>query len=164
MTAPAPTHSVLPTAIPGVAVQQLRTFADDRGFFREIIRASSPEFTGGFGQLSHSEVFPGVLKAWHAHRVQHQWTYVAHGTLLVALADTRAGSPTQGKVASFLAGRNAEAQLYGFPPGVLHGYLNVGQTAQVIYVTSGQYDLADEVRVDPYDPSVPFDWRASRAR
>lgn len=162
MTASASQHLVQPADIEGVSIMPLRTHTDERGFFREIARATDSAFTGGFGQLSHSEVLPGVLKAWHAHRVQYQWTYVALGTLMVALADTRPDSRTKGKVAAFPVGRNAPTLMYGFPAGVLHGYVNTGDTAQVIYVTSGQYDLSDEVRVDPYDPTVPFDWRALR--
>lgn len=159
MTKPLPALD-LAAGIGGVTIIPLCTHADERGFFREVIRASDARFAGGFGQLSHSEVFPGVLKAWHSHRLQHQWTYVVSGTLLVALVDVREGSPTRGRCTSFLAGANAGAFAYGFPPGILHGYRNMGGTAQVLYLTSGQYDPDDEVRIGPFDPTVPFDWRA----
>jgi dTDP-4-dehydrorhamnose 3,5-epimerase len=148
--------------IAGVVFRDLVTHADDRGFFREIVRATDPAFDAGFGQLSHSLVYPGIVKAWHAHRVQTQWTYVAAGLLHVVLHDARKDSPTAGDTGEWLVGEHQPSRVYMFPPGVLHGYRCVAGPAHVIYVTSGVYDLDDEVRVAADDPSVPFDWRRER--
>ena len=144
--------------IEDVAIKELVTHTDNRGFFREIIRANDDFFYAGFGQLSHSLVYSGIIKAWHAHKVQSQWTYVATGTLKVALHDMRKDSQTYQKTMEFFVGENAEASVYLFPPGVVHGYKCIEGPANVIYVTSGQYDLKDEVRI-PYDnPEIRFDW------
>ena len=80
--------------IDGVTVQQLARHADDRGYFEELIRVTDSFFSEGFGQLSHSKMFPGVVKAWHIHKTQIDWWYVASGRLRVALHDLREGSPT----------------------------------------------------------------------
>jgi len=61
--------------IEGVMTKELTTHADERGFFREIIRITDDFFAEGFGQLSHSLMYPGVSKAWHIHKTQ-----VAGGT------------------------------------------------------------------------------------
>src|SRR5512137_1222238 len=108
--------------IDGVIHKQLATHADERGFFRELIRVTDDFFSAGFGQLSHSLVYPGIIKAWHAHKVQTQWTYVATGLLQVVLHDNRPGSRTFRETMEFLAGDNQPASLYSLPPGVLHGY------------------------------------------
>ena len=50
--------------IEGVEVKELLTHADERGFFREIIRETDP-FFGHFGQWSHSLMYAGSAKAWH---------------------------------------------------------------------------------------------------
>jgi len=52
--------------IEGVVIKQLVTNADERGFFREIIRETD-DFFGQFGQWSHSLMYPGTAKAWHIH-------------------------------------------------------------------------------------------------
>jgi len=146
--------------IQGVIFQNLLTHTDERGFFREVIRVSDPFFANGFGQLSHSLVNTGVLKAWHAHRWQTQWNYVVSGLIAVALHDTRPESPTFGETMEFLAGEAQQAVCYMFPPGVAHGYRCLEGPMQIIYVTSGTYDLEDEVRIPHDDPNIGFDWNA----
>jgi len=144
--------------IKGVEFKELTTHVDERGFFREIIRATDGFFKDGFGQLSHSLVYPGIVKAWHAHNRQTQWNYVASGLLKVVLYDNRTDSHTYGEIMEFLVGDNQQSRAYSFPPGVLHGYRCMGGPANVIYVTSGTYDLSDEIRVSHDDLSDVYDW------
>ena len=49
--------------IEGVVFKDLVTNTDERGFFREIIRVTDDFFAEGFGQCSHSLVYPGITKA-----------------------------------------------------------------------------------------------------
>ena len=63
--------------IEGAVIKELVTHADERGFFRELIRVMDHSFAAGFGQWSHSLVHPGVAKAWHIHSRQMDWWYVA---------------------------------------------------------------------------------------
>jgi dTDP-4-dehydrorhamnose 3,5-epimerase len=55
--------------IEGVVAKELKTYSDERGFFRELIRVTDGFFEEGFGQWSHSLMFDGVIKAWHLHRI-----------------------------------------------------------------------------------------------
>jgi dTDP-4-dehydrorhamnose 3,5-epimerase len=146
--------------IDGVVIKKLVTHSDERGFFRELIRATDPFFTSGFGQLSHSLVETGVIKAWHYHKKQTQWNYPAAGLLQVVLHDARPESPTFGKQMKFLCGDGQPEQVYAFPPGVLHGYKVLKGPVHMLYVTSGTYDLNDEGRLPPDDPFVDYDWTA----
>jgi len=141
-----------------VFVKELITHSDERGFFREIIRVDDDFFKDGFGQLSHSLVHKGVIKAWHGHRSQAQWNYVISGLIQVALHDYRPDSKTFGETMTFLAGENQPAQVYYFPPGVLHGYKCLIGPMNIIYVTSGVYDLSDEVRIGHDDPGIGYNW------
>jgi dTDP-4-dehydrorhamnose 3,5-epimerase len=144
--------------IDGVSFKQLVTHTDERGFFRELIRKTDDFFGPGFGQLSHSLVFTGVIKAWHAHKYQYQWNYVLSGLAKVILYDLRPESATRGEMMEFLAGDNQPAQVYCFPPGVVHGYKCIQGPMHILYVTSGTYDLEDEVRL-PFDSSeIGYDW------
>lgn len=144
--------------IHGVKFKDLVTHADERGFFREIIRVTDDLFFEGFGQLSHSLVHAGVIKAWHAHRQQTQWNYVAAGLIRVALHDTRATSPTYRETMEFLIGDHQPVRAYAFPPGVAHGYRCVHGPMHIIYITSGTYDPSDEVRLPYDDPAIGFQW------
>jgi dTDP-4-dehydrorhamnose 3,5-epimerase len=149
--------------IADVIIKHLVTHLDERGFFREIIRVTDDFFREGFGQLSHSLVYPGVIKAWHAHKIQGQWNYVVCGLIKVALHDSRPDSPTFRETMEFFAGDNQSAQVYYFPPGVLHGYKCISGPMHIIYVTSGVYDLTDEIRLPYNDPEICYDWLKSTA-
>lgn len=146
--------------IEGVQLKTLVTHPDARGFFRELIRVTDPFFAAGFGQLSHSLVQVGVVKAWHYHVRQTQWNYPATGLLQIVLVDARPDSPTNGERMEFLCGEGQPEQVYAFPPGVLHGYKVLQGPAHMIYVTSGVYDPDEEGRLPADAASVGYDWNS----
>jgi dTDP-4-dehydrorhamnose 3,5-epimerase len=137
--------------IEGVTIIELTTHEDERGFFREVVRFPE-QFKGvPVGQVSHSLVMEGVVKAWHGHVYQSQWNYLVSGQIKIALYDNREDSETYKETLEFTAGGTVNPQSYFFPPGVLHGYKCIQGPMQIIYVTSGMYDLEDEVRASSSD-------------
>jgi dTDP-4-dehydrorhamnose 3,5-epimerase len=144
--------------IDGVVIKELKTFSDERGFFRELIRADDEFFSEGFGQWSHSLMLDGVIKAWHLHRIQIDWWYVVSGVLRVGLCDMRAHSPTHMEVMDFLMGDLQPAQVVKVPPGVAHGCKTVQGPIHLFYVTSHVYNPDDELRLPYDDPSIDLDW------
>jgi dTDP-4-dehydrorhamnose 3,5-epimerase len=149
----------MPT-IQGVELKPLVTHPDERGFFREVIRVSDDFFKEGFGQWSHSLMYPGVAKAWHIHPHQIDWWYVPIGTLKVALNDRREGSPTFGTTMELFLGDSAPAAVLKIPPGVAHGCKAIGGSSHLFYVTSRIYDPKEEERIAHDDPSIGYDWLA----
>ncbi len=148
------------TTIDGVELKPLVTHADERGFFREVIRVTDDFFKEGFGQWSHSLMHPGVAKAWHIHPHQIDWWYVPIGTLKVVLHDRREDSPTRGKTMELFLGENAQAAVLKIPPGVAHGCKAIGGVSHLFYVTSRTYDPKEEGRIAHDDPSIGYDWLA----
>ena len=144
--------------IDGVLIKNLVTHCDERGFFREIIRLTDEFFADGFGQFSHSVVYPGIIEAWHAHEIQTQWTYVACGVLKVVIHDNRPDSPTYRDTIEMMMGDNQSEIVYSLPPGVIHGYRCISGPAHVFYVTSGEYDPEEEIRISHDDPAIGYDW------
>ena len=144
--------------IDGVAIKELVTYPDERGFFRELIRVTDDFFTEGFGQLSHSLMYTGVAKAWHIHKVQIDWWYVGSGVLKVALYDARPTSATARELMTILMGDNQPARILRIPPGVAHGCKCISGPANLFYVTSRIYDPADEGRIPYNDTSIGYDW------
>jgi len=144
--------------IDGVKIIELTTHGDERGFFREIFRFPK-QFDGlSVGQLSHSQVKEGIVKAWHGHVYQSQWNYVVSGQIKVELYDNREGSQTFQEKMKFGAGEGGEPVAYFFPPGVLHGYKCIKGPMQIIYLTSEVYDLEDEVRKTNKDLNIVYTW------
>jgi len=144
--------------IEGVIIKELKTNADDRGFFRELIRVSDDFFAEGFGQWSHSLMFDGVIKAWHLHRIQTDCWYVVSGVLRVGLCDMRPDSQTYKTVIDLLMGDLQAAQVLKIPPGVAHGCKTIQGPVNLFYVTSHVYNPDDEIRLPYNDPEIDFDW------
>lgn len=144
--------------IDGVIINNLKTHSDERGFFREIFRFSKNFDNIPIGQISHSFVKDGVIKAWHGHVNQHQWNYVVSGQIKVVLIDNRRDSITYKNKIEFIAGENLNPIAYYFPPGVLHGYKCIIGPLQIIYVTSSEYDVKDEIRILPDNFKDIYNW------
>jgi dTDP-4-dehydrorhamnose 3,5-epimerase len=144
--------------IEGVIFKELITHADERGFFREIIRSTDDFFAEGFGQWSHSLMYTGVAKAWHIHQNQVDWWYVAGGVLKVALHDTRPDSSSYKETMELFMGENQKSGVIRIPPGVAHGCKCINGPTQLFYITSNVYNTEDEGRIPHADMEIGYDW------
>lgn len=147
--------------IAGVLVKHLVRHPDERGYFEEMIRASDGFFAEGFGQVSHSHMITGVVKAWHVHKTQVDWWYVVRGKIKVALYDSRETSKTYKEVNEFILGEmEPDNKIIKVPAGVAHGLKVIEGPADLVYVTSGIYNKDEEGRIPYNDPSIGYDWVA----
>jgi dTDP-4-dehydrorhamnose 3,5-epimerase len=145
--------------IDGAGVRRAKVLPDERGRLGEIMRADEAWFEK-FGQVYFTTTYPGVVKAWHYHKKQTDHFYVIKGTVKVALYDQRKGSSTEGIVNEVYAGEHCPC-LVRIPPGVMHGWMCVGQSeAYIVNVVSEPYNYTDpdEFRVDPHDNDIPYEW------
>ena len=146
--------------IEGVRLKELKPIPDERGRVMEILRADDELFEK-FGQVYMTTAYPGVVKAWHYHKVQTDNMTVIKGMMKVVLYDARKDSPTNGQVNEFFLG-DYNFKLIQIPKMVYHGFKCIGQEeAIVINVPTQPYNYAhpDEYRVDPYQNEIPYDWR-----
>lgn len=143
---------IKPSLIPDVELKQLQTNVDERGYFREIIRQSDSFFSEGFAQWSHSYKHEGYYtEQFHIHQYQIDWWYVPVGIIKVVLYDTRVNDNVFHK---FLLPQGQMSQeVLRIPPGVAHGFKVLQGPAHLMYITSREYNPADEGRID-----LPFDW------
>lgn len=145
--------------IDGVAIKELVRHPDERGYFEEIIRSSDDFFKEGFAQLSHSHMLAGVVKAWHIHKTQIDWWFIAGGVVKAALYDTRKESKTFRELNEFTLGGHEEPnRVIKIPAGVAHGLKVIEGPADLIYVTSGIYSRDEEGRIEYNDPNIGYDW------
>ena len=145
--------------IKDVFVKKLVKHTDDRGFFVEILR-DDDKLLKKFGQSSMSMSYPGVIKAFHYHKIQDDLWFFPSGNAQVVLHDMRENSETKGETNVFYMGENNPILLY-IPVGVAHGYRVLGNTpAAIVYFTTESYDpkAPDEFRIDWNDPAIGFSW------
>jgi dTDP-4-dehydrorhamnose 3,5-epimerase len=145
--------------IEGVRFKKLTVIPDERGRLMEMLRRDDEMFLG-FGQAYLTTAYPGVVKGWHYHRVQHDHFIVVKGMMKIVLFDAREDSPTHGVVNEFFMGDH-NPLLLQIPPLVYHGFKCISeQEALVINLPTEPYrhDDPDEYRAAPDDPSIPYDW------
>lgn len=145
--------------IHGVHFKQLKVNADERGYLMEILREDDEIFER-FGQVYVSLNYPGVVRAWHYHKLQNDFFAVVKGMIKVALYDARDDSPTRGVVQEVFLGERNNVVLK-IPVGVLHGYKTIGyEPSLLLNFPTKTYDRAqpDEYRLPWNTEEIPYDW------
>ena len=145
--------------IQGVRTKMLKAIPDERGRVMEILRSDDDLFLK-FGQVYITSAFPGVVKAWHYHKIQTDHFCVIHGMMKVVLFDSRENSPTHGLVNEFHCGV-LQPMLIQIPPLVLHGFKATSEHEAILVNTvTDPYNAKtpDEYRLPPHSKDVPYDW------
>ncbi|MEV5361144.1 dTDP-4-dehydrorhamnose 3,5-epimerase [Micrococcus luteus] len=152
--------------LPGVAVLTPEPFRDDRGFFTRTFDATifddwtgEPGKSASFVQDSQSRSGRAVLRGLHgrAGRGEAKLVRCAHGAVLDVLVDARPDSPTFGEHESFTLDDNDFRHLY-VPPGLLHGFQVLTETADVCYRIDRPHDPTEDVAVRHDDPELAIAW------
>jgi dTDP-4-dehydrorhamnose 3,5-epimerase len=141
-----------------VAIKKLVRHPDERGYFEEVIRNTDEFFKDGFGQLSHTFMEHGVVKAWHVHESQVDWWFCVTGKIKAVLYDTRKDSPTYKKVDEYILGTEPDNIVVKIPAGVAHGMKVLEGPCHFVYATSKVYNPEEEGRISYTDPDIGYDW------
>jgi len=145
--------------IDGVTVRNLRLISDERGRLMEMLRADDKEFSK-FGQVYVTTAYPGVVKAWHCHKLQDDNMTALSGMVKLVLYDDRDDSPTRGVVNEFFIGDHNHILLH-IPRFVWHGFKCISdREAMIVNVVTEcyNYDNPDEYRKPPHGSDIPYDW------
>lgn len=145
--------------IKDVQIKKLVKHCDDRGFFSEIFAADDPFFSQ-IKQTSYTETYPGVIKAFHFHKLQDDIWFVAKGMAQVVLHDLREDSETKGKTQIIYAGEDNPVLIF-IPKEVAHGYRVLGSDKVCLfYHTTKRYNAKepDEYRMPFNSKEINFDW------
>ena len=142
----------------GVQMVPLRRIPDERGMVMHMLRNDDPHFTE-FGEIYFSVVYPGVIKGWHLHSRMTINYAVVDGSIKLVLYDQRKSSPTYQRIQEIVFGQ-VNYQLVRVPPGVVNGFPAVGgQRALVANCADIPHDPNEITRIDPFTPTIPYDWR-----
>lgn len=139
--------------LPGVRVEALPVFKDDRGSLHELFRTD--EIPARFKPLMacSSWSHPGVTRGPHQHVGQDDYfTFAGPSNFTVYLWDDRPGAAGAAKGWLIHTGEQAPSRVH-VPRGVVHAYRNTGNACGlVVTVTSllfkgeGRRDPVDEIR------------------
>ena len=146
--------------INGVQIKKLVKHSDDRGFFMEVLKDDDPFFKD-IKQTSYSETYPGVIRAFHYHKKQEDFFFIAKGNAQIVLYDLRKNSKTRGKTQVIFAGEDNPI-VVRIPIMVAHGYKALGnKTVGLFYHTSKSYNPnnLDEYTLPYNSKKINFDWK-----
>jgi dTDP-4-dehydrorhamnose 3,5-epimerase len=152
-----------PLSIPDIILVEVRTFADSRGYNRELFKAS--EFEGSslprvFAQANYSHSVRGVLRGLHYQkhpRAQGKLVSVLHGEIFDVAVDIRTGSPSWGRWAGATLSAANGCMLY-VPPGFAHGFCALSDEADVLYQVTAEWDAGLEAGIVWNDPDIGIRW------
>jgi dTDP-4-dehydrorhamnose 3,5-epimerase len=143
--------------IDGVQVIPLKTFLDERGMVRHMMRCTDPHFTG-FGEIYFSVIFPGAIKGWHVHRKMELNYAVISGNIKLVLYDDRKNSPTYGQLQEIFIGEDNYV-LVKIPPHVVNGFKAIGNEKAIVANCSDIPHDPDEIeRFSPFDERIGYNW------
>lgn len=147
-----------PTEIEGVLRRQLPAHSDERGYLRELWRASwSPAAAGGpFAQANLSHSAAGVLRGLHFHLRQDDLWIVVRGRAYVAVVDLRARLAGAGDTPALTMELAAGDAIY-IPDGVAHGFWAL-EELDLLYLVTNEYDGSDELGFAWNDPAAAIAW------
>jgi dTDP-4-dehydrorhamnose 3,5-epimerase len=154
---------VVPTALPGVLVIEPVVHRDPRGFLLETYHAEKYRAAGigaSFVQDNHSRSAARTLRGLHAQvgaRPQGKLVRVLQGEIFDVAVDVRRGSPSFGRWVGVRVSSEDFRQLW-VPPGFLHGFCVLGDTAEVAYKCTEPWDAAAEISVRWNDPEIGIGW------
>jgi dTDP-4-dehydrorhamnose 3,5-epimerase len=139
--------------LPGIVVKPLKRFADERGFFTEIMRGDWVEvFQEGIVQANMSYSYPGMVRAWHRHeRGQVDHFLAVKGALKICAYDDETREIDE------IVSSVEVPQVVRIPGHYWHGFKAVGnEPAVLVYFVNRLYDYSDpdEIRRPWNDPMI----------
>jgi dTDP-4-dehydrorhamnose 3,5-epimerase len=138
--------------LPGIFIKPLKRFADERGFFTEIMRSDwTDTFQDELCQANMSISYPGIVRAWHRHeRGQVDHFLVLRGALKICAYDDESHELDE------IISSGENPQVIRMPGHYWHGFRVVGnELAMLVYFVNRLYDYKDpdEIR-RPWDDST----------
>jgi dTDP-4-dehydrorhamnose 3,5-epimerase len=151
------------TSLAGVLLFVPTPHRDDRGLFTRTfdveVAAAHGIDASTFLQDSQSRSHLGVLRGLHGRlgRGEAKLVRCAHGAVHDVLVDTRPGSATFGQHEVFRLDDTEFRHLY-VPPGMLHGFQALTDTADVCYRIDRPHEPSEDVSVRFDDPDLDIEW------
>ena len=150
--------------IEGVRYRFARPVSHHHGHLTEVFRTDWGLTEAALVQVTLTLTFPGRVRAWGLHRFTIDRLFAATGSLLIVCYDARRGSRTFGHINEFMFGGRNQG-LVVIPPGVYHGWQNIGDDEATIVSMPSRlydYDAPDRWEVLWDSPeaqtTIPYKW------
>jgi dTDP-4-dehydrorhamnose 3,5-epimerase len=148
--------------VPGVVIVEPEVHLDERGFLLESYHTAKYREGGidaTFVQDNHSSSLKSTLRGLHGQspHPQGKLVRVLEGEIFDVVVDVRRGSPAYGKFVTAILSSESFRQLYA-PPGLVHGFVVLSETAQVEYKCTDFYHPKSGFSIAWNDPELGIPW------
>jgi dTDP-4-dehydrorhamnose 3,5-epimerase len=149
--------------IPEILLIEPKVFRDARGVFMETYKCSDFIQHGireNFLQDNYSRSSGGVLRGLHYQKdpyAQGKLIQCLRGRIFDVAVDMRKNSPTFGRWVSAELSEENGFMLY-VPPGFAHGFIVLGESADVLYKCTREYSPENDRGIIWNDPEVNILW------
>jgi dTDP-4-dehydrorhamnose 3,5-epimerase len=146
------------TKFEGLKILNDKSFADKRGYFREILKEnyfSKKNFV--FWCISTSK--KNVVRGLHTQRKKHQEKYVSviKGKIFDVVVDLRKNSKTFGKKFSVVLSEKNSKSLF-IPAGFAHGFCGLEKENIVLYGLTNYRSKKNEIGILWNDKDLKIKW------
>ncbi|MCP5463720.1 MAG: dTDP-4-dehydrorhamnose 3,5-epimerase [Deltaproteobacteria bacterium] len=153
---------IIKSKIKDLVIIEPRVFPDGRGCFFESYQKQRYQDAGikeAFVQDNVSCSTKGVLRGLHAQNpsAQGKLVSVLQGEVFDVAVDVRQGSATFGQWEGVTLNHENKMQFY-VPPGFLHGFCVLSETAIFSYKCTDYYNKEAEFGVIWNDPDIGIQW------
>jgi dTDP-4-dehydrorhamnose 3,5-epimerase len=147
--------------IDGLDFKVLTTYIDPRGELTELAR--NDWFDAPIQQAYITSAYPGIIKAWHLHKIQTDRMVCIKGIIYFGFCEefntNEDGEVVVNQIIDGLVVRAERPVLITIKPNIWHGFKNIGREDAVILNCPDRlynYDDPDEYRMQL--DRVNFDW------
>lgn len=158
-----PIERIIPTELPEVVLVEPKVFGDKRGFFFESFSVRDYEAVVGgleFVQDNHSRSTGNVLRGLHYQVEPHpqgKLVRCSSGAVFDVAVDIRRSSPRFGRWTGHELSEENRLQLW-IPPGFAHGFVALGDGAELLYKTTDYYSSECDRSIRWDDPEIGVEW------
>ena len=141
----------------GLILIKNKSFQDNRGYFREMVRENKINKRFPFQVMSFSK--KNVVRGIHiqTNKSQGKLITVIKGKIFDVAVDLRSKSKTFGKYFSCKLSSEDANSIY-IPPGFGHGFQALSNENYVVYSCTHYRDKFSEKSVNPNDVSLKIKW------
>tara|TARA_X000000368_G_C22839132_1_gene626818 strand:- start:136 stop:663 length:528 start_codon:yes stop_codon:yes gene_type:complete len=145
------------TKFKDLVVFENKSYRDNRGYFKELIKEKKIKRKFPFMVMSYSK--KNVIRGLHIQRKKPQGKFISviKGKILDVAVDLRKYSNTYGKYFSIILSEKNSKSVY-VPPGFAHGFCGLEKENYIIYNCTNYRHKKSEIGIQYNDKSLKIKW------
>ena len=134
-----------------------KSYKDDRGYFKELIRENKIKHKFPFLVMSFSK--KNVIRGLHLQKKKSQGKFVTviKGKIFDVAVDLRKNSKTFGKNFNYILSEKNSKSIF-IPPGFAHGFQALEKENYIIYSCTKYRDSKSEIAIKFNDKGLNIKW------